>query len=94
MPMAGKGTRLREYDSKPKPLVKLLGKTIVQWSIETLGLEGNYIFCCKKEHIEKYGIDEQLKKIVPDCKIISINYQTKGSVESILEAANLINNEE
>ena len=58
MPMAGKGTRLQSYDSYPKPLVKILGKTIVEWSIETLGLDGNYIFCCKEEHIKKYKIDK------------------------------------
>lgn len=94
MPMAGRGTRLQNFDSYPKPLVKVLGKTIVEWSIETLGLEGNYIFCCKKEHIENYRIDKILKKIVPNCKIISIDYQTKGTVQSVLEASNLINNDE
>tara|TARA_B110001454_G_scaffold216945_1_gene241171 strand:+ start:729 stop:1430 length:702 start_codon:yes stop_codon:yes gene_type:complete len=94
MPMAGKGFRLQEYDSKPKPLVNVLGKPIVHWAIETLGLEGNYIFCCKKEHIEKYGIDKILKKIIPNCKIISIDFQTRGPVESILEAKNLIDNDE
>ena len=60
MPMAGKGTRLQNFDSYPKPLVKILGKTIVEWSIDTLGLEGNFIFCCKKEHIEKFEIDKLL----------------------------------
>ncbi len=92
--MAGKGTRLHGYDPYPKPLVKVLGKTIVEWSIETLGLEGNYIFCCKKEHIEKFKIDEILKKIVPNCKIISIDYQTKGTMQSVLEASDLIDNDE
>jgi len=94
MPMAGKGIRLHAYSGKPKPLVKLLGKTIVRWSIETLGLEGNHIFCCKKEHIEKFNIDKELKNIIPNCKIISINYQTKGPLESILEASGLIDNDE
>ena len=94
MPMAGKGTRLQSYDSYPKPLVKILGKTIVEWSIDTLGLKGNFIFCCKKEHIEKFEIDKVLKKIVPNCKIISIDYQTKGTMESVLEASDLINSDE
>ncbi len=94
MPMAGEGKRLQDYDSFPKPLVKILGKTIVEWSVETLGLEGNYIFCCKKEHIDTYEIDKILKKIVPNCKIISIDYQTKGTMQSVLEAADLINNDE
>jgi len=92
--MAGKGIRLQEFDPYPKPLVEVLGKTIVEWSIDTLGLEGNFIFCCKKEHIEKFEIDKLLKKIVPDCKIISIDYQTKGTVQSVLEASKLINNDE
>ena len=94
MPMAGKGIRLQEFDPYPKPLVEVLGKTIVEWSIDTLGLEGNFIFCCKKEHIEKFEIDKLLKKIVPDCKIISIDYQTKGTVQSVLEASELINNDD
>ena len=94
MPMAGKGIRLQKFDPYPKPLVKVLGKTIVEWSIDTLGLKGNYIFCCTKEHIEKFEIDKLLKKIIPDCKIISIDYQTKGTVQSVLEASKLINNDD
>ena len=92
--MAGKGIRLQDFDPYPKPLVKVLGRTIVEWSIKTLGIEGNYIFCCKKEHIEKFKIDELLKEIVPNCKIVSIDYQTKGTAQSVLEATELINNDE
>ena len=94
MPMAGKGVRLQNFDPSPKPLVKVLGKTIVEWSIETLGIDGNYIFCCKKEHIEKFEIDKLLKKVVPNCKIVSIDYQTKGTAQSVLEAMELIDNDE
>tara|TARA_B110000495_G_C22973538_1_gene571590 strand:- start:620 stop:1345 length:726 start_codon:yes stop_codon:yes gene_type:complete len=94
MPMAGKGIRLQDFDPHPKPLVKVLGKTIVEWSIETLGIDGNYIFCCKKEHIEKFKIDKLLKKIIPNCKIVSIDYQTKGTAQSVLEAIKLIDNDD
>ena len=93
--MAGKALRLVDagYDA-PKPLVSVLGKTIVQWSIETLGLKGNYIFCCKQEHIEKYNIDKILKGLIVDSEVISIDYQTRGTLESVLEARNKINNDE
>ena len=93
--MAGKALRLVDagYDV-PKPLVSVLGKTIVQWSIETLGLKGNYIFCCKQEHIEKYNIDKILKGLIADSEVIPIDYQTRGTLESVLEARNKINNDE
>jgi len=92
--MAGKGSRLQNFDPYPKPLVKVLGKTIVEWSIETLGIKGNHIFCCKKEHIEKFEIDKLLKNTVPNCKIVSIDYQTKGTAQSVLEAIEFIDNDE
>lgn len=93
--MAGLGKRLEQSGYRePKPLVKVLNKMIVQWAIKTLPLEGNFIFCCKKEHIEKYGLDKKLKNILPDCSIISVNYNTRGTAETVLEARHLIDNED
>lgn len=95
MPMAGMGSRFAERGYKdPKPLIKILDKTILEWSITTLGLEGNYIFCCKSEHIEKFDLDKKLKKLVPNCKVISISYQTEGTLQTILEVSNLIDSSE
>ena len=94
-PMGGLGSRLRNYgNKKPKPLVEVLGKTILEWSIKTIGIEGNIIFCCKTEHIEQFDLEKKLKEIIPNCKIVSINYQTEGAVQTILEAENMINTNE
>ena len=41
-----------------------------------MGLEGNYIFCVKKEHEEKFKIIDHLQKIKPNSKVITIDYQT------------------
>lgn len=42
-PMAGFGTRfLREGFTDPKPFVKVLGKTLLEWSIGSLGVDGTY----------------------------------------------------
>lgn len=95
MPMAGLGKRFADLGYKePKPLIKILDKTIVEWSIKTIGFDGNFIFCCRKDHIEKYAIDKALKKIVPNCSIVSIDHQTQGTAQSVLEANNFINTDD
>ena len=58
MPMAGKGIRLADAGyEKPKPLVQVKNKSIMEWSIDSLNLDGTFIFCTKQEHIEKFEID-------------------------------------
>ncbi len=95
MPMAGLGTRFSNqgYDL-PKPLIDVLGKPIVQWSVETMGLEGNYIFCCKKEHLLTYDLEKKLRSIKPNCTIVPIEYQTEGTAQTVLEARKFIDNDE
>lgn len=93
--MAGRGKRFVDKGYKnPKPLIEVLGKPIIEWSIKTLGLNGNYIFCCKKEHIENFQLDKKLQELVPNCEIISIDYHTEGTAQTILEATSLIDNNE
>ena len=91
--MAGKGIRLADAGyEKPKPFVEVFDKTILEWSLETLPKNCNYIFCCKKEHIEKFPVKKIIEKIVPNFNIVSIDYETRGTVETILEAKKFINN--
>ena len=55
-------------------LNKILGKTIVEWSIDTLGLDGNFIFCCKKEHIDDGPQTEYSTSGTPaDCVKLAVN---------------------
>lgn len=93
--MAGMGKRLAKGGySLPKPLVKVAGKTLVEWSIKSLDLNANYIFCCKESHLDEYQIDKTLKKRVPNCIIVPINYQTEGTAQTVLEALKYIDNDE
>ena len=95
MPMAGKGLRLLNAGyNLPKPLIKVNDTMIVEWAIKTLGLDGNYIFCCKKEHLEKYDIDKKLKNILPSCNIVEIDIDTEGTADTILKASKFIDNDD
>ena len=46
-------------------------KPMIELVLKNINLEGNYIFICLKEHIEKFSLDTVLKNLKPDCKIIS-----------------------
>ena len=95
MPMAGKGIRLADAGyEKPKPLVEIKNKSIMEWSIDSLNLDGTFIFCTKQEHIEKFEIDLKLREIITDCKIVPIKYDTRGTVDTILNARELIDNDD
>ena len=45
VPLAGEGTRFSSTGIKtPKPLIVVNGKTMIEHSVETLGIKGQYIF--------------------------------------------------
>ena len=96
IPMAGLGTRFSQEGFKePKPLIKINGKTLVEHSIESLNLDGRYIFITRGYENVDYNLQlsEILKSIVPDCTEIQINQTTRGAAETCLFAKDLINNE-
>lgn len=95
IPMAGRGSRfnLPQYNL-PKPLIKIKEKHLIEYVIDSLDLIGNYIFVVQKYHVDYYGIDNLLKKIKPDCKIIQIDHVTEGPACSALLAKDYIDNEE
>ena len=103
IPMAGRGSRfLKEADknpeyARPKPLIDIAGKTMIEWSISSLPLteQDNLIFLLLKEHVDEHQIDKELKKIFGNSiKIIIVDQVTEGAVCTALLAKEFINNEE
>ena len=93
IPMAGAGKRF--FDAGyvfPKPLIEINNKPMIQWVIESLKLEANYIFIIQKEHQKKYNIKSVLKILKPNCKIIELDHITEGAACTTLLAKKLINN--
>ena len=59
---------------------------MIQVVIENLNIEANYIFIVLKDHIEKYNIDQMLKLIKPNCKIVVTDGITEGAACTTLLA--------
>lgn len=91
IPMAGAGTRLKEYSPLPKPLIDLNGKTMIERVVENIGIDGRYIFIVQEEHYDKYNLQSLLDKIKPGCFIVKSNGLTEGGACSTLLAKHLIN---
>jgi NDP-sugar pyrophosphorylase family protein len=93
--MAGLGSRFKSAGIDiPKPLIKVNGKTLIEHSVESLGINANYIFITR-EYSEKSDNDlltKELKRIAPESHEIKINGFTSGAAESCLHAKHLIDN--
>lgn len=77
----------------PLPLIEILGKSIIEYSLEGLKKIDDvvkFIFVLKEEDCNKYHFDNSLKLIIPDCSIVKLKSQTKGAVCSILMAIDLL----
>lgn len=94
IPMAGLGNRFIEKGySLPKPLIKIFGKPMIQHVVESLNIEGHYIFLVQKEHHVKYHLDDLLNDIAPGCTIIEVDGLTEGAASTSLLAKDLIDND-
>jgi len=96
IPMAGEGSRFKQAGFEdPKPLIDVAGKPMIKWVVENIGIDGTYIFIIQKGHLEKYPhIEEELMKVAPDVKILTVDGVTEGAACTVLTAEELINTDE
>jgi NDP-sugar pyrophosphorylase family protein len=97
VPMAGYGSRFSQAGYKyPKPLIPVLGKTMIELVVENLKpcSPHRFIFICLAEHLCNFPMRELLEKIAPGCLIIEVSHVTQGAACTVLLAKELINNDE
>lgn len=95
VPMAGAGSRFEKAGyTFPKPLIEVKGQPMIAKVVENLNLQGQYIFLVQKAHYEKYDLQRLLTLIAPGCAIVQIDGLTEGAACTILQARELINNDE
>ena len=66
---------------------------MIQVVVESLAIEGRFIFIIQKEHNEKYNMKSFLKAIRPNCEVIEISGVTEGAACTTLFAKEFINND-
>ena len=94
--MAGKGSRFKDAGyAFPKPLIEIMGKTMVEVVVNNLrpNCEYRFIFICQKEHYEKYDLYNILKNsTLNKFEVVQINGVTEGAACTVLTASQFINN--
>ena len=96
MPMAGEGSRFKEagYDV-PKPLIKVDNKELYRHALDSINLNSQkipikYTFIVRKEFIDIYHIDNEIRKYYPDANILFVEKTTRGALETLMIAKDLI----
>ena len=86
--MAGAGTRFKEEGyTVPKPLVRVGGTTMIQSAVESLDIDGTYIFVVQQEHMTNYPwLEKHLRSFADVVNIVTLDHVTEGAACSLLKA--------
>lgn len=94
IPLGGLGKRFADEGFvDPKPLIKLEGKEMILHAIDSLGIDGKFLFVVRKTNYSERLIDI-LKKAKPNCIVKEIDYLTEGPASSALLMKEYINTDE
>jgi NDP-sugar pyrophosphorylase family protein len=95
IPLAGEGTRFSSAGYKtPKPLMIVNGKTMIEHAVETLGIDGRYIFITKEYKNDLYNseLSSIIKRLKPDAIEIKLDKKQRGAADAVMYAEEYIDN--
>lgn len=94
IPMAGLGSRFSTANySLPKPLIDVMGKTMIERAVETLDIEGDYHFLLRRTEY----LDDCIKaitRVCPNAQYKVIDEVTEGAAASVLLFKEFIDNDD
>lgn len=95
IPMAGASSRFEKAGySLPKYLLDTVdNKSMIQLVVDSIGLDGHYIYLVRKDHLDKYNLRQMLNLITPGCEIVVVDGITQGAACTLLLSKDLINND-
>lgn len=95
IPMSGLGSRfIAKGYTDIKPLIKVGGKPIIEYVVNLFPGETNFVFICNNDHLASTPLRAELERIMPTGKIVGIASQKKGPVYAVLQALDVIDNNE
>ena len=97
IPMAGRGSRFQKDGYHlPKPLLPIHGKKMIHLVINNLkpSRPHRFIFLCLQEHLDAYGLKDELEVMAPDCLVVPVNQVTEGAACTVLLAAEHIDGDQ
>ncbi len=97
MPMGGAGTRFARFGYEcPKPLLELNGRHFFEYATDSIRghMElSSLTFVVLKDHMERFRIDEEIKKYAPEAKIVTLDHVLNGAVLTCMRGAEAIDND-
>jgi len=95
IPMSGTGERFKKAGYKDiKPLIKINGKPIIEYVVSMFPKDSNFIFICRDTHLVETDLEQLLKKLSPNSKIVPIKGHKLGPVHAVLQATEHIKDDE
>ena len=89
IPLGGLGSRFQEANyNLPKPLIKVYGKPIIEWVIESINLENiKHLIIPYHRNLFDYNLESTLKKKYPDINFFfyCLGQNTKGAADTIYQ---------
>lgn len=91
IPMAGSGSRFASAGYlNPKPMIDVGGIPMIEAVVQSLGIDGNYIYVVQEDHYRDYDLEVKLNQITPGCTIVRIKGTTEGAASTSLYAKKYI----
>ena len=91
IPMAGFGERFQSAGyNYPKPLIKIFGKTMIEWLIESLTIgKDDKLWFIYKEDLDNYNFEDFIKFKFNGLNLgfIKLRHTTKGAAETLYIAS-------
>lgn len=97
VPMAGRGSRFANAGYVlPKPLIDVHGRPMIEYVTKNIApeCEHKFIYICQEEHLEKYDLEKELRRMAPGCEIVTVDHITEGAACTVLLAEKYIDNED